>query len=149
VLAGINLFFIVTLLREKRVDRGYTVLAVDEDDTYLQHFLTVHGRDIATYFPRFAGASTGTAYLVLHGDETAGVTVIRPIGDGQAQVELDYVTPRFRDLTPGEFVWRRSGLLREAGLRRVYTTPGMRAPYYGRLGFVRDGERYRIDVAER
>ena len=33
-----------------------------------------------------------------------------------ARVLLDYVTARFRDFSPGEFVWRRSGLLRDRGL---------------------------------
>ena len=42
-----------------------------------------------------------------------------------AQVELDYVTPRFRDFTPGEFVFRRSGLFRDRGFRQVLTPPGM------------------------
>ena len=29
--------------------------------------------------------------------------VARRVDEGVAQVELDYVTPRFRDFTPGEF----------------------------------------------
>ena len=50
--------------------------------------------------------------------------LVRDAGDGVAQVELDYVTPRFRDFTPGEFVYRRSGLFRDRGFRRVLTPPG-------------------------
>ena len=48
-------------------------------------------------------------------------------------VLLDYVTPRYRDFSPGEFVWRRSGLLRERGIQRVVTPPGMVGAYYDRL----------------
>ena len=43
-------------------------------------------------------------------------------GDGAAYVELDYVSPRFRDFSPGEFVWRRSGMLRDHGFARVVTS---------------------------
>ncbi|QIM21373.1 YgjV family protein [Phycicoccus sp. HDW14] len=149
VLAGINLFFIARMVRERGDDRAYAVLAVREDDSYLGHFLAVHGADIERFFPDFAAAPADgrSTYLVQHGDETAGVIAVRDAGDGTAQVELDYVTPRFRDFAPGEFVFRRSGLFRDRGYARVLTAPGMVAPYYDRLGFTRDGDRYRLELA--
>ncbi len=149
VLAGINLYFIARMLRERGDDRAYAVLAVREDDSYLGHFLAVHGADIERFFPGFseAAAEGRSTYLVQHGDETAGVIAVRDAGEGTAQVELDYVTPRFRDFAPGEFVFRRSGLFRDRGYTRVLTAPGMVAPYYDRLGFTRDGDRYRLDLA--
>ncbi len=149
VLAGINLYFIARMLRERGDERAFAVLPVREDDSYLQHFLGVYRSDIARYFPEFAGAAGEgrSTYLVQHGDETAGVIVVRDAGGGTAQVELDYVTPRFRDFAPGEFVFRRSGLFRDRGFTRVLTAPGMVAPYYERLGFARDGDRYRLELA--
>jgi hypothetical protein len=87
------------------------------------------------------------AYLVQRGDETVGVVLVRDAGDGVAQVELDYVTPRFRDFTPREFVYRHSGLFRDRGFRKVVTPRGMVAPYYDRLGPRRDGESYVLDVS--
>ena len=51
------------------------------------------------------------------------MVLIRREGD-VARVQLDYVTPRFRDFSPGEFVWRRAPRLRERGFRRVVTPPG-------------------------
>ncbi len=148
VLAGINLFFIARMLRERGDDQAYAVLPVGEDDAYLQHFLGVHRSDIARFFPSYATGPPGTrsAYLVQYGDETAGVIVMRDAGDGTAQVELDYVTPRFRDFAPGEFVYRRSGLFRDLGFHEVLTPPGMVEPYYGRMGFTPVGDRYRLDL---
>lgn len=148
VLAVINVFFIVRMLRERGDERAYAVLPVGAEDAYLRHFLDVHRSDIDRFFPTFSGAAGAgrSAYLVQHGDETAGVIVVRDAGEGTAQVELDYVTPRFRDFAPGEFVFRRSGLFTDAGFRRVVTAPGMVAPYYDRLGFARTGETYTLDL---
>jgi hypothetical protein len=149
VLAAINLFFIVRLLRERGDERAYTVLEVREDDAYLNHFLGVHRADIHAFFAEFGHGPPAdrSSYLVQHGDETAGVIVVRDEGAGVAQVELDYVTPRYRDFTPGEFVFRRSGLFRDRGFSYVLSPPGMVAPYYDRVGFTRQGDRYRLDLA--
>ena len=154
VIAGINVWFIVRLLRERGDEKVYEVVPVGADEAYLQHFLKVQGADIARYFPAF-DASPGTgglgegrsAYLVERGNETVGVVVVRDAGDGVARVELDYVTPRFRDFSPGEFVYRSSGLFRGKGIRRIVTPPGMVNPYYARLGFRPEGDHWVADVA--
>jgi hypothetical protein len=73
--------------------------------------------------------------------------VVRDAGDGVAQVDLDYVTPRFRDFSPGEFVYRRSGLFTRRGFRRIVTPPGMVNPYYERLGFTRAGDSWTAELA--
>jgi hypothetical protein len=148
VLAAINLYFIVKLLGERSDDQAYAVLPVREDDAYLHHFLAAHRADIDAFFPGFTGGvpEGRLTYLVQHADETAGVIVVRDAGDGTAQVELDYVTPRWRDFTPGEFVFRQSGMFRDRGFREVLTPPGMVSPYYERVGFTRDGDRYRLSL---
>jgi hypothetical protein len=149
VLAGINLWFIRKLASERHSEVAFEVLEVGPLDAYLRHTLRVHADDIARFQPGLGWNPTApgrSAYLVQRGDETVGVVLVRDAGDGVAQVELDYVTPRFRDFSPGEFVFRRSGLFRDRGFRRVVTPSGMVAPYYARLGLRRDGESYVLDV---
>ena len=74
------------------------------------------------------------------------MTIVRAEPDGVAQVLLDYVTPRYRDRSPGEFVFGPSGPIRSSGYRRVKTPPGMVGPYYDRLGFTRAGDRFELTV---
>ncbi|MBD8869140.1 hypothetical protein [Nocardioides donggukensis] len=142
----INLWFIVALLRDRHDEAAFEVLQVRPEDIYLRYVLRQHGADIRRFQPDFGGAVAGTtAYLVQKGDETVGVVVLESDGT-TGRVLLDYVTPRFRDFSPGEFVWRRSGLLREQGLTRVETSPRMVDAYYDRLGFHREGDRYVLDL---
>ena len=145
VLTLINLWFIRKLLSERHDEKAFTVLEVGPNDEYLRHVLRVHGADILKFQPNFLwdGAAPGrSAYLIQHADETVGVVLVHDAGDGVAQVELDYVTPRYRDFSPGEFVWRRSGLLTDDGFRTVVTPRGMVAPYYDRLGFQQEDDHY-------
>jgi len=148
-LTVINLWFIRKLLSERHSDVAFEVLEVGPFDEYLRHTLHVHAGDIERFQPGFVwnpAAPGRTAYLVQRGDETVGVVLVRDAGDGVAQVELDYVTPRFRDFSPGEFVFRNSGLFRDRGFRTVVTPAGMVAPYYARLGMRQEGESYILDV---
>jgi hypothetical protein len=149
-LAGINLWFIRKLTSERHSEMAFEVLEVGPLDEYLRYTLRVHADDIERFQPGFVwdGAAPGhTAYIVQRGDETVGVVLVRDAGDGVAQVVLDYVTPRFRDFSPGEFVYRRSGLFRDRGFRKVVTPAGMVSPYYDRLGMRREGGSYVLDIA--
>lgn len=148
VLAAINVWFIVKLLRERHDDAAFTVVEVGPADEYLRHVLRVHGTDILRFQPDLVwdpSSERGHAFVVLKDDETVGVVLVEADGT-VARVQLDYVTPRYRDFSPGEFVWRRSGLLREHGFTRVVTPAGMVAPYYDRLGFHREGESYALEL---
>jgi len=138
-IAVIDLYWLARLLRERHDERAYEVVEVRPDDAFLHRVLTVHGADIARFAPGFAGVGDGAgvaAFLVVRGDETVGVLVVRDTGDGVGRVELDWVSPRFRDLTPGEFVYRRSGVFAAHGLRAL-VAPDLPASreYLRRMGF--------------
>jgi len=150
VLSAINVWFLVKLVRDRHDEAAFEVLEVRPDDAYLGYVLRRNGADIAKFQPDFDAAALTTssdrsAYLVQKGDETVGVVVIEPVGD-TALVRLDYVSAKYRDFSPGEFVWRHSGLLRDKGYARVETSPRMLGAYYDKLGFRRDGERYVLEL---
>lgn len=149
-LAAINLWFLRKLLSARHDEKSFEVLEVGPTDEYLRHVLRVHEADILKHQPNLIwdGAAPGRrAYLVEKGDETVGVVLAREEPDGVLQVELDYVTQRFRDFTPGEFVWRRSDVMNRDGFRQVVSPEGMTAPYYDKIeGFRREGDVYVLDV---
>jgi hypothetical protein len=148
VLFIINVTFVVRLNRTRHDEATYSVIQVSATDAYLRHFLAVHGDDIAKFHPNSPPLEPDDlAYQVLKGDETVGVIILRRDGD-VARVLVDYVTPRFRDFEPGEFVWRTTEGLRSRGFRKVVTPPDMVAPYYERLGvgFRREGGSFALDL---
>jgi hypothetical protein len=121
------------------------VVEVGIGDDYLRHLLDVKGPDVAAVHPGFRrpppDAADRSAFLVLRGDETVGMVIVRDAGDGVGEVELDYVTARFRDFTPGEFVYRRSGIFGAKGFRllRLANPDEREHHYYERVGFGRVG----------
>src|SRR2546430_6347201 len=131
VLAGINLWYLGTMLATRHDERTYQVVQVGTDDDFLAHVLRTHSADIARFNPAFRPAADGpdrSAFLVLRGDDLVGVVLVRAVDPATAQVELDYVTKRFRDFTPGEFVYRRSRLFTDLGYRRGPPPPGLGTP---------------------
>jgi hypothetical protein len=147
VLAGINLWYLASLLATRHDERRYEVVRVGTDDDFLAYVLRTHAADIARFNPgfRWEGGPDRSAYLVLRDDDLVGVVLVRAVDATTAQVELDYVTKRFRDFTPGEFIYRSSHLFTNRGFRRVLTPPGMVAPYYGKLGFRKADDRYVLE----
>lgn len=161
----INVYWLTRLYRERHDAAAYTVVEVAPDDAYLLHVLRTHTDDIAGFAPGFrpepAPDERRYAFLVQRGDETVGVVEVRDAGptpatDGGAPgrtavVELDWVSRRFRDFTPGEFVHQRSGIFAGKGFTRVIVPVAAQhdQAYLRRVGFRPDaaGERWVRDVA--
>lgn len=149
VLVSINVYFIRKLTSERHSAAAFEVLDVSRDDPYTRRFLEVHAEDIRHFFPAFdVGApSEGPTFLVLHGDQTAGVVIVRSLGDGSAHVDVDYVTAKYRDFTTGEFVYRRSGAFSRHGITRLRAGTTESNSYFEHMGFTRDAEGYVLDLA--
>ncbi|WP_062389223.1 YgjV family protein [Demequina iriomotensis] len=148
-IAVINTYWIVRLSRERHDPGVYHVIPMTPEDPFLQHVLRVHAADIARHRPDFVATSLATGgrratFLVTRGDEAVGVVAIHDEGGGVGLVELDWVKPRFRDFTPGEFVYRDSGVLTAAGFRRVEieTRPELDREYLRNVGFSTRGTRW-------
>ncbi|WP_203653643.1 hypothetical protein [Demequina activiva] len=153
----IDIYWLARLYREAHDEQVYRVLPVDADNAFLRHVLAEHAADIQEHQPSFElDGDTGTAaggtrhtFLVVRGDEAVGVVAVRDMGDGRGLVELDWVKERFRDFTPGEFVYRESRVLAEAGFSRleVDVREQLDRDYMRRMGFRTEGPRWVREVA--
>jgi len=147
VLAAINIWFLVALSRERHDEEVFDVVEVNVHDEYFRHILKTHELDIRTFQPDFGTRPDEgqVAFVIVKRDEMVGMVLLRREGD-VARVELDYVTPKYRDFSVGEFVWRRSGVLKEKGFRHVMTSPHMVSPYYEHVGFRRHGDEFVLEL---
>jgi len=150
-IALINIYWLRRLLRGRHDEAVYEVVEVASDDAYLRHVLKVHGTDIARFRAAAPPANVSDehlALLVLRGDETVGVVLVADAGNGVGHVELDWVTPRFRDFTPGEFVYRSSGVFTAHGFSRLVAPGGPgQADYLTRVGFTHQADGWVRTVA--
>lgn len=149
---AINVWHLVRLVRTRHDPGTYDVVEIGPREPYLASVLKRHGADIARFNPTLAwdgSAPAAMAFLVLREGETVGVVLARDVGNHVAQIDLDYVLPRFRDFTPGEFVYRRSGLFTDRGFRRVIAPRDMRQAesYLAGVGFRRDGNDRVLDLS--
>lgn len=162
VIAVINVWHSARLVRTRHDDLHYEVVPIGVEEPYLASVLARHRADIERFNPALdldRGTLTDAgpvppqrrlAFLVLASGETVGVVLAhRTEAAGEAQVDLDYVLPRFRDFTPGEFVYRRGGPFPSAGVHRLLAPPQMREAdrYLRDVGFRPDGTALVLDLA--
>ncbi|MDP2775646.1 MAG: hypothetical protein Q8O61_18985 [Nocardioides sp.] len=147
VLAVINIWFLVSLSRQRHDEEVFEVVEVNVNDEYFRHILKTHELDIRAFQPDYGTRPDEgqVAFVIVKRDETVGMVLLRRDGD-VARIELDYVTPKYRDFSPGEFVWRRSGVLREKGFQHVRTSPHTVSPYYEHVGFRRSGDEFVLEL---
>lgn len=143
-IAIIDAYWLWRLHRTRHDQATYQVVEVEPDDAYLLHVLRTYRDDIAAFSPEFTAAPAPAerrfVFLVQKGDETVGVVEIADQGDGTGVVLLDWVSKRFRDFTPGEFVYRDSGAFAGKPFTRLVVTPGQHDErYLERVGFRADG----------
>ena len=151
-LTAINVFYIVRLLRGRHDSQTFEVVDISPDEAYLKHLLHEFDADIQYFNPGFSGddvSRSDLGFLILTGAETVGLVLARNAGDGSAQVDLDYVVPRYQGFTLGEFVYRLGGPLATRGYRRVIAPPRMQnaGHYLTDVGFRPEGEAMVRDLA--
>jgi hypothetical protein len=153
VIVVINLWQIRHLVATRDDDRVWEVLELGPSDPYARKFLDFYASDIQKYQPDFvrhtADPAARSAYLVLRDAIPAGLVLVHDHGGGEGHVELDYVVPEERDFTPGQFVYRKSGLFRDKGFTRLVATArsDSHRHYLERMGFRAAGNRYVLQAA--
>lgn len=99
---------IVFLIKQYSKKELFRTLEIRNDNKYLIDFIQFHKEDIARFFPKFesVGDQNRISFLVLRDMQVAGVFIGKIVEPGKLCVELDYVTPAYRDYKLGKFVYK-------------------------------------------
>lgn len=144
-LSLIQIYHLNLLFRSRHDEAAYSVVAADPADEVVAHVIAQHGAEIRSFHPGFRSPTdSSVAFLVLRADEILGLVLAR-VEDGTAILDVDYVTPTYRDFTPGEFVFSRSGIWQDLGVRTIRTGAGG-PDYYSNLGFERRDGAWELPV---
>jgi hypothetical protein len=148
----VHVFHLQRILRDRASEEYFEVVAWRITGAYVPRFLRFWSEDILRFQPDFAGLRDDhQALVVLRDVVPVGLVLYRELGDGTAQIDLDYVTPAHRDQRAASYVFDPAGPFPRLGIDRVTTTgvTESHARYLGRIGFVRDGEAFALDLAVR
>ena len=137
-IVGVNCFFLYRIFRSREY---FKLLELRPDSEYLKHFLEHHRDDIRKDTPRFEyqPSSNQIALFVLRNTVPAGVFIAKLQKNGDLLVELDYVTPDYRDLKVGQFLLQQEiDYFRKRGVKCIISGAGSarHANYLKEMGFI-------------
>jgi len=97
-----NIFYLSKMYMKKE---NFRTLEVRPDNKYLLDFLEFHALDIKKFFPNFNSKSgNDVSLLILRDMQVAGVFLAEAKSQ-QLCIKLDYVTPQYRDLKLGRYIY--------------------------------------------
>lgn len=129
-------------LMRGRKDYFKLMPAPSMDDRLVQLFLEFHREDIYRFFPQFrpGGQPGRKAVFILRNLQPVGLFIYF-VSDGVANIEVDYVTPEYRDFKNAHFfLYTHAATIKGEGASRfvVRTQYPDHVAYMEKMGFKRD-----------
>lgn len=145
----VNAFIMITnivfLFREYTKKELFRTLEIRNDNKYLLDFINFHKEDIAKFYPKYKTQTEANqlSFLVLRNMQVAGVFIGRLVENNKLCIELDYVTPEYRDYKLGQFVYSpKQTIFKEKNIKSLIS--GSYSPkndaYLKKIGFKESSE---------
>jgi hypothetical protein len=147
----VHLYHLQRILKDRAREEYFEVVPWRITGAYVPRFLRFWKNDIARFQPDFPGLQDEhMAFVVLRDVVPVGLVLFRPLGDGTARIDLDYVTPAHRDQRAARYVYAAGSPFTDLGIHRVQATAQTEAHrhYLERVGFTRTGDVYELTLAD-
>mgnify|MGYP001066642328 CR=1 FL=1 len=132
----INLYYLRQMVLKKDY---FSVTAVDKNSEYLEQFMSYFSIWIPDKMKDRTIVERSTyRYFILRNMVPAGLFIVTGLQNHDMQIELDFVTPAFRDFKVAKYVYENiESFLYDEGYRRfiTYTKNEKHIKYLTRMGF--------------
>lgn len=142
----LNLFIAICdiyYLYQMKMEKEYfQVIEGESDDNYLSAFLSFHAKEIKDIFPdfKFCADAQVKVFYILRNLVPAGILLTKKIDEETISIELDYVSPMYRDLKVGKYVFVDHEIVfTEHGYKKIVTrtTDKKHVDYLLKMGFTK------------
>ena len=139
----IDLYYLFQMWRQKDF---FTFLEVSPNSEYLRAFVEFHKDDIAEIIPSYThkAAEDLLCFFILRNMMPAGLFIVKVHGE-EANVQLDYVIPNYRDFKVARFIFEENAaFFIQRGIHRFVSEGGsaIHRRYLEKMEFVNRAEMY-------
>jgi len=139
IIVFFNLYYLQKLMSKKE---DFEIIESDNNQKFVKRFLAYFKKDIQKFFPDFKveSGSNQLVLMVMRNMNFAGIFIARENND-ILEVELDYVTPQYRDYKNGAFLINHfRDTLSEKKYKAVKASSSVsqQIKYLKKIGFVED-----------
>lgn len=137
---SINIYFLIKMANTKSY---FKILEIDKKSNYLDHFLELHKDDLRRFIDidKIDIENADLRFYILRDIIPAGVFSGKRYDDHTLLIELDYVSPPYRDFSFGKYLYtQEKSLFLNKGYKRLITLTDnkIHKDYLLKMGFSRN-----------
>ena len=144
----INIYYLNQIYRSKEY---FKILHIQTPSTYLDYFMDYYEAEINKFYPEYDITNPEISFFVLRDTVPAGIFICSDAGNGVLNIELDFVTPRYRDFRVGSYIFEHEAkYFLEKGFASLMcsTKNDAHINYLKKMGFVKKGDEGDLFVKE-
>ncbi|NLB86376.1 MAG: hypothetical protein GX793_04880 [Bacteroidales bacterium] len=118
----------------------FQTIEIGENDNYLKQFIEFYKNDIKEFFPNFEykPENKTLGFLILRNMNVTGVFIAKKLDDKTYNIDLDYVSPEYRDFKNGKYIYsqiREKFLIQSCTKVKTQSTNKTHIKYLKKIGF--------------
>ena len=146
----IDLYYLIQMWRQRDF---FNLLEVLPSSKFMQAFVEFYSDDIRAIIPTYTHRPDENllCFFILRNMNPAGLFIAR-VEQEEAQVQLDYVAPNYRDFQVARFIFEdNAAFFLQKGIRRFVSEGGspIHRTYLEKMEFVNQGDLYVHEIGKR